>query len=236
MEELEALGPDDVRGALEAMLLVSVDPVSAATLAKAVGVTPGQAQEALARLSAEYADAGRGIQLREVAGGWRLYTHPAHHELVEAYIQSWDTHRLTQAALETLAVVAYNQPATREGVRAVRGVNSDSAISSLVDKGLVREMGRSESGAILYGTTQAFLEKFGLRSTRELPPLEQFAPDEETRQLIRDRLSGQRSQATLDELDEDVSDEDDWPEPTGEQAGVDEGVSTDWPDEEGEPR
>ena len=213
MEELDHLEADDVRGALEAMLLVSVDPVSAKVLAEALGIAPAACQQALAQLSEEYARAGRGFQLREVAGGWRLYTHPAHHELVEAYIQSWDTHRLTQAALETLAVVAYNQPATREGVRAVRGVNSDSAISSLVDKGLVREMGRSDSGAILYGTTQAFLEKFGLRSVRELPPLDEFAPDEETRQLIRDRLSGQRTQATLDELEQDVSDEDAWPEP-----------------------
>ena len=218
MDELEHLGDDDVRGALEAMLLVSVDPVSAKALAEALGIAPAICQQALADLSEEYARAGRGFQLREVAGGWRLYTHPAHHELVEAYIQSWDTHRLTQAALETLAVVAYNQPATREGVRAVRGVNSDSAISSLVDKGLVRELGRSESGAILYGTTQAFLEKFGLRSVRELPPLDQFAPDEETRQLIRDRLSGQRTQATLDELEQDVSDEDAWPGPSDHDA------------------
>lgn len=218
MEELDRLGPDDVRGALEAMLLVSVDPVSAKALAEALGITPAACQEALARLSDEYARTGRGFQLREVAGGWRLYTHPAHHELVEAYIQSWDTHRLTQAALETLAVIAYNQPSTREGVRAVRGVNSDSAISSLVDKGLVRELGRSDSGAILYGTTQAFLEKFGLRSPRDLPPLDEFAPDEETRQLIRDRLSGQRTQATLEELEQDVSDEDAWPDDGGAPA------------------
>lgn len=217
MSELAELGPDDVRGALEAMLLVSVDPVSAQTLAKAVGVMPSEAQAALAELSAEYARCGRGFQLREVAGGWRLYTHPAHHELVEAFIQSWDTHRLTQAALETLAVIAYNQPATREGVRAVRGVNSDSAIASLVDKGLVRELGKSDSGATLFGTTQTFLEKFGLRSPRDLPPLEQFAPDEQTRQLIRERLSGQRSQATLDELAEDVAEQDE-----GIDLGIDE--------------
>ena len=202
MEDLDVLDDGDVRAAIEAMLLVSVDPVSAPVIARALEITPGEAQEALASLASEYADRGRGFQLREVAGGWRLYTHPAHHDLVEAYIQSWDTHRLTQAALETLAVIAYTQPTTREGVRSVRGVNSDSSISSLVDKGLVRELGRREGGAILYGTTQTFLEKFGLRSVSDLPPLEDFAPDEQTRQLIRDRLSGQRTQSTFDELDE----------------------------------
>lgn len=200
----------DLRPAVEAMLLVSTDPVGAAQVGAALGVSAAQAADALKALAEEYERAGRGFQLREVAGGWRLYTHPAYHDLIERYVQSWDTHRLTSAALETLAVIAYNQPATREGVRAVRGVNSDSAISSLVDKGLVREVGRREGGAIQYGTTAAFLEKFGLRSVRDLPPLEDFAPDEQTRQLIRERLSGQTRQATLDELaDEDAAYDDD---------------------------
>ncbi len=206
MEGLQELEPGDVRAAVEAMLLVSTEPVSAASVAAALKVGAAEAAAALRSLSEEYAAAGRGFQLREVAGGWRLYTHPAFHDLVEAYVQSWDTHRLTQAALETLAVIAYNQPATREGVRAVRGVNSDSAISSLVDKGLVREMGRRDGGAIMYGTTSAFLEKFGLRSVRDLPPLEDFAPDEETRRLIRERLSGRSTQPTLDELAQEDED------------------------------
>lgn len=207
MESLGELDDGDLRAPLEAMLLVSTDPVSAANLAAALGTSAPKVQDALRALAEEYAQAGRGFQLREVAGGWRFYTHPAYHGLIEEYVQSWDTHRLTNAALETLAVIAYRQPATREGVRAIRGVNSDSAISSLVDKGLVRELGRREGGAIMYGTTQTFLEKFGLRSVRDLPPIEDFAPDEETRRLIRERLSGQRSQATLDEL-ADSSDDD----------------------------
>ena len=93
---------------------------------------------------------------------------------------SWDTRRLSQAALETLAVIAYHQPVTREGVRAIRGVNSDGVIASLREKGLVREVGRDRDhgGAQLWGTTRLFLEHFGLRSLRELPPLEDFAPDE----------------------------------------------------------
>lgn len=209
MEELSSLGPDDLKPALEAMLLVSTDPVAPASLAAALGRGPAEVQACLKELSGEYQRAGRGFQLREVAGGWRLYTHPAYHDLVEAYVQSWDTHRLTNAALETLAVIAYRQPATREGVRAIRGVNSDSAISSLVDKGLVREVGKREGGALMYGTTQAFLEKFGLRSPRDLPPLEDFAPDEETRRIIRERLSGQQptAEAAGTEQDEDALEE-----------------------------
>ena len=213
MEDLNVLEPDNLRPAIEALLLVSTDPVSPAAVGAALNVPPAQAQELLRVLAEEYELCGRGFQLREVAGGWRLYTHPAYHDLIEAYVQSWDTHRLTQAALETLAVIAYNQPATREGVRAVRGVNSDSAIGSLVDKGLVREMGKRDGGALMYGTTAAFLEKFGLRSVRDLPPLEDFAPDDETRRLIRERLSGQVSQPTFDDLaasqDEGLADEDD---------------------------
>ncbi len=122
---------------------------------------------------------------------------------------SWDTQKLSQAALETLAVIAYHQPVTREVVKGIRGVNSDGVIASLVDKGLVRELGRDpERGqAIIYGTTNAFLEKFGLRSTRDLPDLEQFAPDEQSRQFIRERLSGRSIQSTLEEQAEDLDEE-----------------------------
>ena len=154
-------------------------------------------------------EANRGFQLREVAGGWRLFTHPAYHDVVEAYVLSWDTQKLSQAALETLAVIAYHQPVTREVVKGIRGVNSDGVIASLVDKGLVRELGRDpqRGQAIIYGTTNAFLEKFGLRSTRDLPDLEQFAPDEQSRQFIRERLSGRSIQSTLEEQAEDLDEE-----------------------------
>ena len=122
---------------------------------------------------------------------------------------SWDTQKLSQAALETLAVIAYHQPVTREVVKGIRGVNSDGVIASLVDKGLVRELGRDpqRGQAINYGTTNAFLEKFGLRSTRDLPDLEQFAPDEQSRQFIRERLSGRSIQSTLEEQAEDLDEE-----------------------------
>lgn len=209
MQDLEPLSTTSLKGALEALLLVSSDPVSASALAQALGIAPGEAASLLAELKVEYEEANRGFQLREVAGGWRLFTHPAYHDQVEAFVLSWDTQKLSQAALETLAVIAYHQPVTRETVKGIRGVNSDGVISSLVDKGLVREMGRDpqRGQAILYGTTSAFLEKFGLRSTKDLPDLEQFAPDEQARQFIRERLSGRSIQSTLEETDEDLEEE-----------------------------
>lgn len=209
MNDLEALDASSLKGALEAMLLVSSDPVSAPALASILSITPGECASLLAELQVEYQEKNRGIQLREVAGGWRLFTHPAFHEQVEALVLSWDTQRLSQAALETLAVIAYHQPVTREMVKGIRGVNSDGVISSLVDKGLVRELGRDpqHGQAILYGTTSAFLEKFGLSSTKDLPDLEQFAPDEQSRQFIRERLSGRSIQSTLEETDDDLEEE-----------------------------
>ena len=209
MQDLEPLSTTSPKGALEALLLVSSDPVSASALAQALGIAPGEAASLLAELKVEYEEANRGFQLREVAGGWRLFTHPACHDQVEAFVLSWDTQKLSQAALETLAVIAYHQPVTRETVKGIRGVNSDGVISSLVDKGLVREMGRDpqRGQAILYGTTNAFLEKFGLRSTKDLPDLEHFAPDEQARRVIRERLSGRSIQSTLEETDEDLEEE-----------------------------
>ena len=209
MSDLSTLGPSSIKGALEALLLVSSDPVSASALAASLDVAPGEVASLLAELQVEYEEANRGFQLREVAGGWRLFTHPAFHDQVEAFVLSWDTQKLSQAALETLAVIAYHQPVTRETVKGIRGVNSYGVISSLADKGLIREMGRDpqRGQAILYGTTAAFLEKFGLRSVRDLPDLEQFAPDEQSRQFIRERLSGRSIQSTLEETEEDLEEE-----------------------------
>ena len=188
MSTLSTLEANSLKGALEAMLLVSSDPVSAPALAGALDIAPGECASLLAELKVEYEEANRGFQLREVAGGWRLFTHPAYHDVVEAYVLSWDTQKV---------------------VKGIRGVNSDGVIASLVDKGLVRELGRDpqRGQAIIYGTTNAFLEKFGLRSTRDLPDLEQFAPDEQSRQFIRERLSGRSIQSTLEEQAEDLDEE-----------------------------
>ena len=178
-------------GAIESMLFVTDEPVGVLTFADMLQVDPARVQESLVCLQRELEQAERGIQLREVAGGWSLYTHPRYHELIERYVLSWDTRKLSQAALETLAVVAYCQPITRNGVASVRGVSSDSSINSLVEKGLLREAGTQDApgNPVLYATTRTFLEKFGLRSVRDLPPLDSFAPDEETRAFISERLN-----------------------------------------------
>lgn len=187
--------PENLRGVLEALLFVSDEPVGAARLARVLDASPGDVESALADLAQHYREADRGFQLREVAGGWRFYTHPAYHDVIERYVLSWDTRRLSQAALEALAVIAYHQPVARTGVNAVRGVNSEGVIASLAEKGLVKEVGRDKNAgnAILYGTTRTFLEKFGLKDLAELPPLTEFAPDSEAERTIRDRLSAGES-------------------------------------------
>lgn len=208
-EELTYLDSESLKSALESLLLVATDAITTADFAKVTNAAPAEVAEALKELSEEYTRCNRGFQLREVAGGWRFFTHPAHHQLVSDFVLSWDTRRLSQAALETLAVIAYHQPVTRECVRAIRGVNSDGVISSLREKNLVREVGKEadRGQAILYGTTALFLERFGLKSLRELPPLEDFAPDEESKQFIRERLSGRSFTSTLEEAAEDIDDE-----------------------------
>lgn len=188
------------RATLEALLLVAVEPVSTAALATVLEISPLETLDLLCGLRDEYEADGRGFQLREFGGAWRLYTHPACHEPVQRFIHSWDAHRLTQAALETLSIIAYCQPATRDAVKAIRGVNSDSAISSLIEKGLVRELPHKDGVAAVFGTTKTFLERYGLSSIDDLPPLEDFAPDEETRALIAERLSAPRFQPTFDDI------------------------------------
>lgn len=208
----EGLQENQLEGALEALLFVTDEPVNAITLADMLEVDPAEAEAGLGRLRDRLAAEGSGIVLREVAGGWRLYTHPAFHELVEKYVISWDTRKLSQAALETLSIVAYSQPITRARISAVRGVNSDSSVNSLVEKGLLREAGVEDSpgNPVLYATTQTFLEKFGLRSVADLPPLESFAPDEETRRFVAERLSAARfvPNAVPEELAAEFADRD----------------------------
>lgn len=185
------LDNSQLQSAIEALLFVSDEPVSTITLADMLEADPVDVETALVELRSDLAERETGIQLESVAGGWRLMTHPIFHDLLEKYVLSWDTRRLTQAALETLAIIAYLQPITRSGVAGVRGVNPDSSINSLVDKGLVREAGQSDApgNPMLYATTRTFLEKFGLNSVKDLPPLEEYAPDQETADLLRQGLS-----------------------------------------------
>lgn len=194
-----------LRGTLEALLFVTDEPLPASRVARLLEREEGSVVAALQELAAEYAADERGFQLREVAGGWRLYTHPAYHPVIERMVLSWDTRRLSQAALEALAVVAYHQPVTRQGVNAVRGVNSEAVISSLVEKGLVREVGkdRNQGNAVIYGTTRTFLEKFGLKDISELPPFEEFTPDAATETAIRERLNAIEGPDMHDDDEED---------------------------------
>ncbi|MCL2819190.1 MAG: SMC-Scp complex subunit ScpB, partial [Actinomycetia bacterium] len=131
---------------------------------------------------------------------------------VEQYVLSWDTRKLSQAALEALAVIAYRQPVTRAGINAVRGVNSEAVIGSLLEKGLIRDVGRDRMGgnAILYGTTLRFLEKFGLTSLEDLPDIEQFKPVQDVADSIRERLDSTlpATNDQIETLEEDETHED----------------------------
>lgn len=176
----EALAPPvaELRPALEAVLMVADQPLDAVALATAVGHPEPEVVAALAALAAEYDDQGRGFELRNVAGGWRYYTREELAPVVEAFVLEGQQARLTQAALETLAVVAYQQPVSRARVSAVRGVNVDGVMRTLLSRGLVEEAGRDgEHGATLYRTTSYFLERIGIVSLDELPDLAPHLPE-----------------------------------------------------------
>jgi segregation and condensation protein B len=182
------LEPARLRAALEAIMLVADEPVSETVLAGVLAQPSGRVAAALAELSAEYTAAGRGFDLRQAAGGWRLYTRAEQAAYVERFVLDGQQARLTQAALETLAVVAYRQPVTRSRISAIRGVNCDGVIRTLLARGLVEEAGTEpETGAHLYRTTTVFLEKLGLDSLDELPPLAPFLP-QDVSALDPDRL------------------------------------------------
>jgi len=173
--ELEML---DLKPALEAVLMVADQPLDQLTLAQAVGHPPADVAEALGELAASYDEQGRGFELRNIAGGWRYFTRDEFAPAVERFVLDGQQSRLTQAALETMAVVAYRQPISRSRVSAVRGVNVDGVMRTLVTRGLVEEAGvDKESGAILYQTSNYFLERMGLASLDELPELAPFLPE-----------------------------------------------------------
>jgi segregation and condensation protein B len=158
---------------LEALLFVSDEPLTAGVLAQALDLDRRAVHALCDRLARELEDRGSGLVLRNVAGGWRLFTHPDTERAVERFVLSSRQARLTKAALETLAIVAYKQPVTRHQISAVRGVNSDGVLRALADKGLVEEAGREEGPGrpVLYATTPAFLERLGLPSLAALPAL-----------------------------------------------------------------
>lgn len=164
--------------ALEALLMLATEPMAATELAQATGEPVAEVEEALAGLAEFYDQTGRGFELRRVAGGWRYYTRSEHAELIATWLLEGQRGTLSQAALETLAVVAYLQPITRGRVSSVRGVNVDGVMRTLTARELIEEVGRDEeTGARLFGTTGYFLERMGLNSLDELPPLAPHLPD-----------------------------------------------------------
>jgi segregation and condensation protein B len=169
---------EDVTGALEAILLLADEPLSEAALAEALDVPVAVVADALAELVAFYDETGRGFELREMGGGWRYYTRDQHADVVAAFVLSGRESKLSQAALETLAVVAYQQPVSRARISAVRGVSVDGVLRTLLSRGLVAEAGSDEvSGATLFATTAYFLARMGLRSLDDLPPLAPHLPE-----------------------------------------------------------
>ena len=169
----------EMRKALEAILLVVEEPVDPNTLAQVLEVATEDVIATLRELRAEYVDQGRGFVLREVAGGWRLYTDPGAAPYVERFVLHGRSGRLSQAALETLAIVAYKQPVTRARVSEIRGVDADGAVRSLVTRGLIEEVGREPTPGqpLLYATTATFLERLGISDVAELPSLPELLPD-----------------------------------------------------------
>lgn len=171
--------PEGVRSHLEAILLVADEPVPEIVLAQVLERPREDVTAALRDLAATYTAQRRGFDLREVAGGWRYYTRPEYAPVVEKFVRDGQEVRLTQAALETLAVVAYRQPVGRAQVSAVRGVNCDGVMRTLTLRGLVEEAGADpETGAILFRTTPYFLERLGLAGLGQLPDLAPFLPDQ----------------------------------------------------------
>jgi segregation and condensation protein B len=208
---------------LEALFFVSDEPLTASVLAQALDLDRRSVEGLCDRLASDLETRGSGLVLRNVAGGWRLYTHPDVAPVVEQFVLSSRQARLTKAALETLSIVAYKQPVTRHQVSGIRGVNSDGVLRALVDRGLIEEVGRDETPGrpVLYATTPAFLERLGLPSLASLPSL---APLLGVDELAEDQ--GTRADAVVDAGPDDdapevlqtgESDED--AEPTAE-AGV----------------
>lgn len=177
-----------LRPSLEAMLMIADQPLDRSTLAAAVGYPEGEVADALTALAAEYDEQGRGFELRNVAGGWRYYTRDAYAPVVEAFVLEGQQARLTQAALETLAVVAYRQPISRARVSAIRGVNVDGVMRTLLSRGLVEEAGADgETGATLFRSTSYFLERIGITGLDDLPELAPYLPDLDD---LEDELAG----------------------------------------------
>jgi len=196
--DLAELDDDVLPRVLEALLLVVDTPVSAETLASATEQPVYRITDALHRMAEELADRSSGIDIREMGGGWRMYTRARFAPYVERLLLDGSRSKLTRAALETLAVVAYRQPVTRARVSAVRGVNVDAVIRTLVARGLITEAGNdSDTGATMFSTTELFLERLGLSSLTELPDIAPLLPDVDVIDDLSDNLDSEPRFAKL---------------------------------------
>ena len=208
----------ELRRAAEALLLVTEEPITVELLAQLLEVSADRMEALCVELAAEYDATDRGFQLVKVAGGWRYQTHPDLAPYVERYVLDGQSGRLSNAALETLAIVAYKQPMSRAQIAAIRGVNVDGVIRTLVQRGYVDEIGRDHGPgqAVLYGTTPSFLEKLGLNAIDELPALGEFVPGADVYEALE---KGLRPDPLDSDVDAPVDDEDGEPDT---EAGADE--------------
>ena len=180
----------ELESSIEAILMVVEEPLSEVVLAQIIERPTEEISEALSRLQNEYESQERGFLLKQISGGWRFYSHPDFAPLVEKFVLDGQQNRLTQAALETLSVIAYRQPVSRARVSAIRGVNVEAVMKTLITRGLVEESGiEHESGAILYKTTSYFLERLGLNSLEDLPALAPYLPNLDGLDEILDSLT-----------------------------------------------
>lgn len=174
---------DELLAAVEAVLIVADRPIDDAEIATALGVGTPVVRDACRDLAEEFrgehGGRPRGFELRRVGGGWRVFSASEHAEVVAAFVLEGQSAKLTQASLETLAVIAYRQPVSRGRIAAIRGVNVDGVVRTLLTRGLVTEVGVDpDGGAILYGTTPYFLERMGMDSLEDLAPLAPYLPDD----------------------------------------------------------
>ncbi len=176
IEGRREIGDVELKSITEALIFVAEEPISAKSIAEVIDVDRDAVEKAISRLAEEYEARGGALQLREIAAGWQIATRPEHHEHIRAYLKSKPSAKLSLASLETLAVIAYKQPVTVPEILEIRGVQSPSAIKTLLDKRLIVAKGRKETVGrpMMYGTSKEFLIQFGLKDLSELPSVEDF--------------------------------------------------------------
>ncbi len=179
---LELFGEEWVKTYIEGILFISESPVKTGVIAESIGIPESKVKQTLRMMEQEYIDQNRGFVIKKISGGYRMYSNPALNEVLQHFVKTNIRTHLSQAALETLAIIAYRQPITRTQIAEIRGVRTDSVVLTLLDKGLLKEAGKlKEPGnPILYRTSDRFLELLGLNTLKDLPPLKEFKEDEQT--------------------------------------------------------